>query len=455
MHDNPLASLPQIETLLSLPETAVFERSIGRTLVKRAARTAVDRFRNEIREAGSAGSGRGIPSLGEVAAAVVEECRRIEGIKIRRVINGTGVVLHTNLGRSPLDRNVWKTAESVNCGYSSLELDLTSGKRGGRTGLIPELLSSFLGCESALVVNNNAAAVYLILSEFGRGRDVLVSRGEQIQIGGGFRIPEILEQTGARLVEVGTTNITTVDDFLRSVTPVTGLCLRVHTSNYAVRGFARTPGIRELRSALPDEVPLIMDQGSGAITESIPGESAAGEYLNQGADLVCFSADKLFGGPQAGIIVGKDAMVRRLSSHPLMRVFRPGKTIYSLLEEHLIRRINGGHRIPGDSIREDSAEAEKTAHKILEGIDPFCARIVSAEFSLGGGSSPDEYFPTRAIEIAAAVPPETIMEKMRAWKPPIIGVIHDGLVRIFPITLFPEDIPSVRSFLEQLQGEKA
>lgn len=453
MHDNPLASLPQIETLLSLSEVAGFEERIGRPLVKQAARTAVDRFRAKLR--GGRVDVAAVPALDEVAATVAEECRRIERKKIRRVINGTGVVLHTNLGRSPLSRDVWKAAEAVNCGYSSLELDMTSGKRGGRTGLIPELLASYLGCENALVVNNNAAGVYLILSEYGRGRDVLVSRGEQIQIGGGFRIPEILEQTGSRLVEVGTTNITGIEDFLTAVTPDTGLCLRVHTSNYAVRGFTRTPGIRELKSALPVHVPLIMDQGSGAMKENIPGETGVGEYLKMGADLVCFSADKLFGGVQAGFIVGKDDMIRRLSSHPLMRVFRPGKTIYSLLEGHLIRAINGKQSLPADSIREDNDRAKRTARKVLKGIPSSRALIVSADFSLGGGSSPDEYFPTAAIEIISDDPPESILKKMRAWNPPIIGVIQDNRVRIFPVTLFPEDIPPVHGFLEHLTGDES
>ena len=455
MHDNPLASLPQIDTLLSLPEVAAFEVRIGRPLVKKAARRVVDRYRRELQSGpGASSNSLSVPSLHEVAESVVEECRGMEGIRIRRVVNGTGVVLHTNLGRSPLDRDEWRTAEPINCGYSSLELDLRSGKRGGRAGLIPELLSTHLGCGDALVVNNNAAAVYLILSAFGREKDVLVSRGEQIQIGGGFRIPEILEQTGSRLLEVGTTNITTVEDFIRSLTPNTGLCLRVHTSNYTVRGFARTPGIRELKKALPDWIPVVMDQGSGTTVESIPGESGVGEYLKQGADLVCFSADKVFGGPQAGIIVGREDMIRRLSSHPLMRVFRPGKTVYSLLEEHMIRRINGEKSLTEELLRRDPAEIKRTARRILKGIPTSRARVVSAEFSLGGGSSPDEYFPTAAIEIEPSGSPEKIMENMRAWTPPIIGVVHDGRIRIFPVTLFPEDIPVIRAFLEHLRGDE-
>ena len=312
----------------------------------RLASETVASFRESLR-AGAAARAPGAEELEEAVLAQLEgACRKAARRRLGRVINATGVILHTNLGRAPLPAEAWSAAAAANTGYSNLELDLATGSRGRRGGLAAELCALAAGAEAALVVNNNAAALFLILSCFARRREVLVSRGEQVQIGGGFRIPEILALSGARLVEVGTTNVTTVEDYTEAAGLNTAMALVVHSSNFRIRGFTEKPPLERLARVLPKDVILAVDQGSGALAEGVRGEQAAGRCLEDGAHLVCFSADKLLGGPQAGLIAGRSDLIQALSRHPLHRIFRPGKTVLSLLEECLVRRLNGVGRAP-------------------------------------------------------------------------------------------------------------
>ena len=237
--------------------------------------------------------------------------------------------------------DLWDEVRDLNTGYNNLELDLATGKRGGRKGLIAPLLRCLTQAEDSLVVNNNAASLFLLLQEVAKGREVIVSRGEQIQIGGGFRIPDILALSGAKLVEVGTTNITTAKDYLDAITDQTALVLMVHRSNFAIRGFTESPDINEVARALPEQVVLAVDQGSGLTTEEFaPDETSVRQYIKAGADLVCYSGDKLLGGPQSGIISGRSDLIKRLEKHPMMRTFRPSRIVYSLLERLLIHKLN-------------------------------------------------------------------------------------------------------------------
>ena len=331
---NSLSKLPQIETLLQSEELHPWFSRLSRPLVARLAAGTIGEVRAAMQ------GGVAFPGEEAILQALVHRCRETARCRIHHLINATGVVLHTNLGRAPISKAAWRGAEAVNTGFSNLEFDLQSGKRGQRKGIIPDLLSVLVGAEDALMVNNNAAAVFLILSALATDREVIVSRGEQVQIGGGFRIPEILAQTGARMVEVGTTNITRIEDYTAALSPDTAMVLTVHASNFRIRGFTERPGIRELAASLPDGVLLVADQGSGTTTERIPGENSVSHYLSSGADLVSFSGDKVLGGPQAGFIVGRQELIQTLSRHPLNRVFRPGKTIYSLMEEALVARLN-------------------------------------------------------------------------------------------------------------------
>jgi L-seryl-tRNA(Ser) seleniumtransferase len=438
--ENPYSSIPQVSRLLEEDRIKRWFPLLSRTLTAETVSSTLEELRKRVRETG-------VPvSFEETVRAVTEACWKLHRRRIQRVLNGTGVILHTNMGRSPLTPDAWDAVRDLNTGYSNLELELQTGKRGIRSGLIPELLRILTGSEAALVVNNNAAAVLLVLSALAKDREVIVSRGQQIQIGGGFRIPEILALSGARLVEVGTTNITTLSDYLSALTERTALVLVVHTSNFRIRGFASQPSVRELSSRLPPTVGLVVDQGSGVTRERIPGETPVRTYLEEGAQLVCCSADKVLGGPQAGIVLGRQEWIQRLSKHPLMRAFRPGKTILSLLEEVLIRRVDGlsftesVYSIPLEDLR-------RFGRKILKGIPREAADLVGAFGTTGGGSAPDEKFRSLAIEIRTEEKPETLLRRMRDLPLPLIGTIEEGKVRLNLSTLYGENPVEVRNAL--------
>ena len=441
------ANIPQVEKLLEASCIRAWFPALSRPLVARIVSDVLAQVREGIRK------GEAAPDQKGILDRIAEECRRRSRKRIRKVLNATGVILHTNLGRSPIPAPVWEASAGANTGYSNLEMELASGKRGGRSGIIPELLAAATGCEAAVVVNNNAAAVLLMLSALAPGRGVIVSRGEQVQIGGGFRIPEILALSGARLIEVGTTNITTLSDYTAAVTPETAMALVVHSSNFRVRGFTEKPDLAELARSLPPHVVLAVDQGSGALTEDIPGETRVRSYLARGAHLVSFSADKLVGGPQAGIIVGKADLVRVLSSHPLMRAFRPGKTIYSLLEEHLVRRLEGSGRAHGEWLLSlPVKELERMGERILAALPQGSARLVESRITTGGGSSPDESVPSLSIELLAGGRAGELLARLRDGEVPLIATIADDAVRLSLATLYGEDEASIAQSIRAALG---
>ncbi len=397
--------------------------------------------------------GEAPPDAAAVIGRIDTVCARTARRRIRRVINATGVVLHTNMGRCPIGREVWDAVRDLNTGYSNIELDLSTGKRGRRSGLIPDILQALTGAEAALVVNNNAAAVLLMLTALAAGREVVVSRGEQVQIGGGFRIPEILALSGARLVEVGTTNITTLKDYTDAITGETAMVLVVHTSNFRVRGFTSKPSVAELARSLPGGVVLAVDQGSGVTLERVPGETPVKKHLTDGAHLVCFSGDKVLGGPQAGFIVGREELLRRAAEHPLLRAFRPGKTVYSLLEETLVAKLNAPTLgIVAEAQDMPLEELRRFGRRILRGIPRELARIVDAPAAVGGGSAPDEIFPSLAIEIGDPREPEDILEAFRRQEVPIIATVEDGRVRLALVTMIREDPGYIRAALAAVLG---
>jgi L-seryl-tRNA(Ser) seleniumtransferase len=447
---NSLSRLPQVETLLQSEELKPWFARLSRPLVAGLAARAIGEVR------GAMQGGDAFPGEEAILQAAVRSCRETARRRIHHLINATGVVLHTNLGRAPISRGAWRGAEAVNTGFSNLEFDLQSGKRGKRKGIIPDLLSLLVGAEDALMVNNNAAAVFLILSALAKGREVIVSRGEQVQIGGGFRIPEILAQTGAEMVEVGTTNITRIEDYTAALNPDTAMVLTVHASNFRIRGFTERPGIRELAESLPDEVLLVADQGSGTTTERLPGEHSVSHYLSCGADLVSFSGDKVLGGPQAGIIVGRRELVQTLSRHPLNRVFRPGKTIYSLMEEALVARLNRAAEPPVEAVLGLPLEQlRERGEAVLAGLPPDSARFVDSTVTTGGGSAPDQRFPSLSIELPARDKPEELLSALRRMEPPIVGKILNGRVQLNLATLLPEEVQVVADSLKRILGGEA
>jgi len=447
---NKLSGLPQVEKLLSTPRLNIWFERLSRPLTSELTAEVLEEIRQEVR------AGAPLPSREEITERICGHCRLHWRRRLLPVINATGIILHTNLGRAPLAPSLWERAARVNTGYANLELELESGKRGGRTGLIPELLRLLISAPAALVVNNNAAGLLLLLTVLARDREVIVSRGEQVQIGGGFRIPEILGLSGARLVEVGTTNVTRVADFQAALGPDTAMVLTVHSSNFKIRGFTWKPTCAEIAEILPPEVLLAVDQGSGASSEKLPGETRAAHYLEQGAHLVCFSADKLLGGPQAGIIAGRPDLIARLESHPLMRAFRPGKTVISLLEEQLVRRLNQSD--PGwvsSVLSTPQEELRRRAETITAGLAESAAHTVTSVMASGGGSAPDETFPSLAVEITSEDKPAALLARLREQDPPVIGTISSGRVRLDCGTLRPGEAEHVAGVLQTLLAARS
>ena len=439
-----IVRLPQVEQLLQEPVFAPYIRQLSRPLVTDTIRDVLAAIRrSEAFLTSHSASEEQIDDLHHSIYHDIEKrCQSLIRQRHHKVINATGTVVHTNLGRSPIDPAIWEAVSDVNTGQCNLEIKLTNGKRGQRKGLVDRLMSRLVGAEDAMVVNNNASSIYLMLNELAKGKEVIVSRGEQIQIGGGFRIPDILALSGASLVEVGTTNITTADDYLKAVTDNTAMVLMVHCSNFAIRGFTESPDIRDVAKKLPEHVVLAVDQGSGLTTETFAAEETpAAAYLKAGADIVCFSGDKILGGPQAGIVCGKAELVHKLEKNPLMRAFRPSRIVYSLLEELLVRKLNKDPE--GKGIAEQramnpeviKAQAEQLANSLGEYV-----RLVEAEMVVGGGTLPDEFFPSWALEIISKKSAEKVLADLRNLPLPVIGVIRNNAVQLNMAAILPHDL---------------
>ena len=387
-------------------------------LAVQAARAALARAREEIQ------AGHDPGDLGERA---LQELASAREPSLRRVLNATGVIVHTNLGRAPLPAAALERALEVGGSYSNLEYDLDEGARGSRQDHVAAILRRLTGAEGALVVNNNAAAVLLALAALAEGREVLVSRGELIEIGDGFRIPDVLARSGARLREVGTTNRTRAADYERAIGPETAVLLRVHQSNFRVVGFTEQPSVAELAAvAARHGLPLVDDLGSGALSPSntvlLGDEPTAREALAEGADLVCFSGDKLLGGPQAGIVVGRAELVEKLRRHPLQRALRADKLTLAALEgtlgvyldpERAAREVPVLRMLhePAEAVR---ARAERLAKATGGEVEETVARV-------GGGALPLAELPSFACAVE-----EELAPALREADPPAVGVIRDG-----------------------------
>lgn len=355
--------------------------------------------------------------------------------RLRRVINASGVILHTNLGRAPLSRAA-VDALAVAAGYSNLELDLETGRRGERAALVSGLLTQLFGAEAAFVVNNNAAAILLALTALCKGKEVIVSRGQQVEIGGSFRMPDVMRLSGARMVEVGTTNRTRKDDYEQAITSRTAALLRVHTSNFRVEGFTETASPAEMAAvAHAHELLLIDDLGSGA-AEPIAGEPTVAESL-QHADVLTFSGDKLFGGPQAGIILGRSDAVGKMSRHPLARAVRVDKLTLAALEATLRQRLTGRlEEIPVErmiraSVDDVRRRSAMWSVKLEERGVP--TSLVPGDSAVGGGSLPGHALPTMLIALRG--PASRLAAALRSGEPPVIARIEKDACCIDPRTV--------------------
>jgi L-seryl-tRNA(Ser) seleniumtransferase len=386
---------------------------VPRSLAVEAARSALAQAREDIR-AGHDPGDLAERAVGELAAATQP--------RLRRVLNATGVIVHTNLGRAPLAPAALARAVEVGGSYSNLEYDVGAGVRGSRQDHVAALLRRLTGAEAALVVNNNAAAVLLALAALAEGRDVVVSRGELIEIGDGFRIPDVLARSGARLVEVGTTNRTRAADYERAVGPETALLLRVHQSNFRVVGFTERPTTAALADvARRAGLPLVDDLGSGALA-AFADEPSPAESIANGADLVCFSGDKLLGGPQAGIVVGRADLVERLRRHALQRALRADKLTLAALEGTLALHLDPAaarRELPVARMLEEPAtgvraRAERLAAAVGGEVEETVARV-------GGGALPLAELPSFACAVE-----EELAAPLRAVEPPVIAIVRDG-----------------------------
>ncbi|MGY3901867.1 L-seryl-tRNA(Sec) selenium transferase [Aeromonas lusitana] len=442
----PNFRLPQVELLLQQAFLAPYIDSLSRPLVTQVVRETLSELRQS----------EGFRTTGIdqtcLEAQIIARCQRLVRQRQTRLINATGTLVHTNLGRSPLNAELWDEVRELNTGYNNLELDLATGKRGGRKGLISPLLTSLTQAEDSLVVNNNAASLFLLLQEMAKGREVIVSRGEQIQIGGGFRIPDILALSGATLVEVGTTNITTAKDYLDAITEQTALVLMVHRSNFAIRGFTESPDIGEVARALPDHIVLAVDQGSGLTTETFaPDETSVRQYLKAGADLVCYSGDKLLGGPQCGIIGGRADLIKRLEKHPMMRTFRPSRIVYALLERLLIHKLNKSPA--GDGIAQrtlsNPAAMQGRAERLMAAL-PDCFVQVPAQLVVGGGTLPDEFYPAPALACLDSRPAQQLLDALRELPVPVIATVRQQQVLLNMASLLEDDMDVLISQLKTL-----
>jgi L-seryl-tRNA(Ser) seleniumtransferase len=401
-----------------------------RSLAVQAARAVLERARDDIR----AGRDPGDPvesCLAELAAG-----RRPS---LRRVLNATGVIVHTNLGRAPLAPSALGRVVEVGGGYSNLEYDLERGARGSRQDHLSGLVRRLTGAEAALVVNNNAAAVLLALAALAEGREVIVSRGELVEIGDGFRIPDVLARSGARLVEVGTTNRTRVADYEQAIRDDSAAILRVHQSNFRVVGFTEQPGLAALAEvAHAHGLPLIDDLGSGALSE-IGDEPTAAASLAAGADLVCFSGDKLLGGPQAGIVAGRADLVESLRRHPLQRALRADKLTLAALEGTLALALDpdrARREIPVLRMLDESpamvrARADRLAALVAGEVEETVARV-------GGGALPLAELPSFACAVE-----EELFQPLRLGVPPVIGIVRDGRLLLDVRALHDDDVDAV------------
>jgi L-seryl-tRNA(Ser) seleniumtransferase len=438
-----LKALPSVDSLLRTETAVSIRRQIGATRATSLARQITDELRCEILamkpdrapESGQNGSRASLLEEAErrLAAAHLDETARA----MRHVINATGVVLHTNLGRAPLSDGARHAIIDAAAGYCNLEYDIASGERGRRGPQVEDLLSALTGAEAALVVNNCAAAALLVLTALAREGDTIVSRGELVEIGGDFRVPDVMAQSGTRMIEVGTTNRTRLSDYRKAISETTRLIMRVHASNYRIVGFTKTPTLKELADLAHDSgLILYEDAGSGALLDftkyGIDGEPVILNSIAAGADVVSFSGDKLLGGPQAGLLVGRAQIIERMRSHPLYRALRADKLRLAALEATLDSYARDAsatevpaHRFIALSANEIKKRADKIVRRLRNKI-PEAVELdtIAGESAAGGGAGPTSRLPTTLISIVhTGLTPNQIEAALRRTTPPVIARI--------------------------------
>ncbi len=462
---NVLRNIPSVHELLESPPLKRAVERVSHNVVVGRVRTFLDQLRADMQ---NRAADLHVPAPAELAERIAQWILQQEQPRLRPVINATGILLHTGLGRAPLAEEAVYAIRDLCQGYCSLEVDLESGERSQRTLAVERQLTRLTGAEAALVVNNNAAATMLALAALAAGREVIVSRGELVEIGGNYRLPDVMQTSGARLREVGTTNKTRREDYARAISPETGALLKVHTSNYRITGFTESTPLAEL-VALGREhrLPVIDDIGSGALMDlrrfGIEGEPLAAESIQTGADLVLFSGDKLLGGPQCGILVGRANLIDTIRRHPLMRAMRVDKLTLAALTAtlHLYRDpAVAEQRVPLLSLLATPLEnlrqrAERLAPQLAATPPVRSATPVEDTSLLGGGSVPEQQQPTWCI----ALEPEqesvsTLAQRLRLGTPAVMGRIQHDRLLLDLRTVFPAQDTQLVTAFERLEGPK-
>jgi len=436
-------SLPSVDRLLADSRVGALAVEYGVPTVTDLVRQHLDDLRRAI------AAGRSCPTFDEIASSLVERAASTLAPSLRPVINATGVIIHTNLGRAPLSDEALAAMAAVGWGYSNLEFDLEEGERGSRFVHLETVLCRLTGAESAIAVNNNASALLLALSALAQGREVIISRGQLVEIGGGFRIPDVMRQSGARLVEVGTTNRTYLHDYEEAIGEETAAIMRVHASNFRLTGFTHSVPLAEL-AALAHQRSLLLfdDLGSGCLLDTTPfglsGEPTPQESLAAGADLVLFSGDKLLGGPQAGIVLGRQDLVSTLRRHAMARAVRLDKTSIAGLAATLLHYLRGEalSKVPvWRMISAPLPDLERRAHRWARACRRagLPARVVEGRSMVGGGSLPEESLPTRLLALGGdgSLDVQALARRLREGEPPVVARIERDTLLLDPRTVEP------------------
>ncbi|MBI4296462.1 MAG: L-seryl-tRNA(Sec) selenium transferase [Chloroflexi bacterium] len=452
--ENVFRSLPSVDKVLSDERLKRLEEKYPRQLIVDLARRQMELARQSITASKTS------PTFEELVEYIIAQVRLLETPSLRPVINASGVILHTNLGRAPLSRETIAAMETISRGYCNLEFDLETGARGSRNTHIEMLLRQLTGAEAALVVNSNAAAVLLALTTLAKRKEVIVSRGEAVEIGGGFRIPDVMRQSGAKLVEVGTTNCTYASDYESAITERTAALMRVHSSNFRVVGYTHSITIEELVTVAGKlGLPVLDDQGSGCFLDTtrfgLAPEPMVQQSIAAGCGLVLFSGDKLLGGPQAGIVVGKKELVDRLKRHPLVRAVRIDKVRLAGLAATLLHYLKGEalDKIPvWRMIAAPLAEIERRA-QAWASVTGGRAKVVDGETEVGGGSLPGSTLKTKLVAIKGkgASSAQALYRQLSQQETPIIGRISGDTLLLDPRAVLPEEYQIVVEALRILR----
>jgi len=462
--------LPSIDELLRNPQLEALSQREGRAATLEFARAALDQLRTDI-AAGRLGEEQIKAGLDNLPRDVEQRLKHSLSYSLRPVINATGVILHTNLGRAPLSRAALERAAEVAQGYSNLEFDLATGERGKRDVHVDRLFAKLLNTPerevSTVVVNNNAAAVLLALNSLAEGGDVLVSRGELVEIGGSFRIPDVMAKSGAVLHEVGTTNRTRISDYERAITERTRLLLRVHRSNFQIVGFIEQPALEELVAlGSKHNVPVLEDLGSGELFDlrnvGVRGEPMIADSLRAGVHIVTYSGDKLLGGPQAGIISGDPTLVAKIRANPLFRAMRVDKMFYAALEATLLAYLREDYdSIPAlRMMRIAEGDLERRAERMAKLLRSSCpnleVEVAESRSVLGGGAAPGSTLPTRVLAVKSdSVSADELCTRLRQWETPIVARVEESRVLLDLRTVEPEQETAIVAALVSIARAEA